>query len=456
MTEPLSGKSGKFPAGEAPRSRKLFERAQQLIPGGVNSPVRAFRAVGGDPVFIARAEGAYVFSVDGVKYTDYVGSWGPMILGHAHPDVVRAVVAAAANGTSYGAPTELEVRFAEKIVELYPSIEMMRAVSSGTEATMSALRAARGHTGRDVVVKFEGCYHGHADFLLVKAGSGAATLGVPDSAGVPAQAAGNTTTVPYNDLGALRELFSARGHRIAAVIVEPVVGNMGCVPPELGFLEEIIALCRKHGAVSIFDEVMTGCRVARGGMQERAGLVPDMTCLGKIVGGGMPLAVYGGKRDIMSKIAPLGPVYQAGTLSGNPVAVSAGLATLERLDGALYEKLESSAARLERGLRAALERTKTPGTVQRVASMLTLFFNDGSPVRSWDDAKKSDTSRFGRFHRAMIARGQYLPPSQYEAAFVSAAHTEADIDATVRAAEEALAESASEGGAVSPAGGGTG
>jgi len=429
-----------------PISRSLFERAQKLIPGGVNSPVRAFRSVGGEPVFVARAEGAYLFGADGARYTDYVGSWGPMILGHAQPDVLKAVVSAAANGTSYGAPTELEVKFAEKIVELYPSIEMMRAVSSGTEATMSAIRAARGHTGRDVTVKFEGCYHGHADFLLVKAGSGAATLGVPDSAGVPASTAGNTTTIAYNDIGALRELFAARGHRIATVIVEPVVGNMGCVPPVPGFLEEIVSLCRKHGAVSIFDEVMTGCRVARGGMQERAGLAPDMTCLGKIVGGGMPLAVYGGKRAIMQNVAPLGPVYQAGTLSGNPVAVSAGLATLERLDAALYEKLERLSARLEEGLRTALARTKTPGCVQRVGSMLTLFFNEG-PVRSWSDSQKSDTVRFGRWHRGMIARGQYFPPSQFEAAFVSVAHTEADIDATVRAAEESLRTSA-EGDAV--------
>ncbi len=424
-----------------PISHQLFERAQKVIPGGVNSPVRAFRAVGGEPVFISRAQGAYVFGADGAKYTDYVGSWGPMILGHAHPDVVRAVVEAAANGTSYGAPTELEVRFAEKIIELYPSIEMLRAVSSGTEATMAAIRAARGFTGRDVIVKFEGCYHGHADFLLVKAGSGAATLGVPDSAGVPAQVAGNTTTIPYNDLPALRELFSSRGHRIAAVIVEPVVGNMGCVPPDPGFLEEIIALCKKHEAVSIFDEVMTGCRIARGGLQEARGLAPDMTCLGKIVGGGLPLAVYGGKREIMSQVAPLGPVYQAGTLSGNPVAVSAGLATLERLDAAVYTKLESLGAQLERGLRAGLERTRTPGVVQRAGAMLTLFFNDGSPVRNWSDAKKCDTARFGRWHAGMIARGQYFPPSQYEAAFLSTAHTEADIDATVRAAEAALAAS---------------
>jgi glutamate-1-semialdehyde 2,1-aminomutase len=419
-------------------SQGLFERAQRVIPGGVNSPVRAFRAVGGNPVFIARAAGAYLFGADGAEYTDYVGSWGPMILGHAHPAVVAAITEAAQRGTSFGAPTELEVRFAETITKIYPSIEMLRAVSSGTEATMSAVRAARGFTGRDVTVKFEGCYHGHADFLLVKAGSGAMTLGVPDSAGVPSATAQNTTTLPYNDLPALRELFATRGHRIAAVIVEPVVGNMGLVPPEAGFLEEIIALCTKHGAVSIFDEVMTGCRVARGGMQERAGLTPDLTCLGKIVGGGLPLAVYGGRRAIMEQIAPLGPVYQAGTLSGNPVAVSAALATLERLDAPLYAKLESLGARLQAGLEAAVAKHETPACVQRVGSMLTLFFTPG-PVRSFDDAKKSDTARFGKWHGAMLARGQYWPPSQYEAAFISAAHTEADIDKTIAAADAALA-----------------
>ncbi len=419
------------------KSKELFARAERVIPGGVNSPVRAFRAVGGQPIFIDRAEGAYLYSADGVKYTDYVGSWGPMILGHAHPKVVKAIVDAAARGTSYGAPTELEVRFAEKIIELYPSIEMMRAVSSGTEATMAALRAARGFTGRDVIVKFEGCYHGHADFLLVKAGSGLATLGVPDSAGVPMASASNTTTMPYNDIAALRELFASRGHRIAAVIVEPVVGNMGCIPPEAGFLEEIVALCTKHGAVSIFDEVMTGSRVARGGMQARAGIKPDMTCLGKIVGGGLPLAVYGGRRDIMEKVAPLGPVYQAGTLSGNPVAVSAALATIAELDGALYEHLEALGARLENGLRAAIAETSTPACVQRVGSMITLFFAKG-PVRSWEDAKASDTARFGKWHGAMLAAGQYWPPSQFEAAFISGAHTNADVDATVAAAAAAL------------------
>jgi glutamate-1-semialdehyde 2,1-aminomutase len=420
-----------------PVSRSLFTRAARVIPGGVNSPVRAFRAVGGTPVFVSRAEGAYLYGADGRRYVDYVGSWGPMILGHAHPAVVAAVQEAAARGTSYGAPTELEVRFAEKVCALYPSIEMVRAVSSGTEATMSALRVARGCTGREVVVKFEGCYHGHADHLLVKAGSGAATLGVPDSAGVPAPAAAATATLPYNDVAALETLFAARGKDIAAVIVEPVAGNMGVVPPAPGFLEAIVSLCAEHGAVSMFDEVMTGCRVARGGMQERAGIRPDMTCLGKIVGGGMPLAAYGGKRAIMERVAPLGPVYQAGTLSGNPVAVSAALATLERLDDALYAKLEALGARLEQGLARAVARRGARACVQRVGSMITLFFTAG-PVRSWADARACDTQAFARWHRGMIERGVYWPPAQFEAAFISGAHTEADIDATVAAAEASL------------------
>ena len=420
-------------------SEALFDRASRVIPGGVNSPVRAFRAVGGKPVFISRAEGAYLYGADGAKYTDYIGSWGPMILGHAHPEVIAAIVEAAGRGTSYGAPTELEVRFAETLISIYPSMEMVRAVSSGTEATMAALRVARGYTGRELVVKFEGCYHGHADFLLVKAGSGAATFGVPDSAGVPQGTAQNTLTSAYNDLPGLQKLFAERGKDIAAVIVEPVVGNMGLVTPQPGFLEGLLALCKEHGAVSIFDEVMTGSRLSRGGYQGRVGLVPDMTCLGKVVGGGMPLAAYGGKRAIMEKVAPLGPVYQAGTLSGNPVAVSAGLATLARLDDALYAKLEHLGARLEAGLVEAARGQDV--CVQRIGSMITLFFTKG-PVTSWESAKTSDTARFGRFHGELLKRGVYWPPAQYEAAFLSFAHTEADIDATIVAAKEALAVSA--------------
>ena len=424
-----------------PKSVELLARAERVIPGGVNSPVRAFRSVGGKPVFISRAEGPYLFGADGAKYTDYVGSWGPMILGHAHPAVIEAIVAAAKNGTSYGAPTELEVIFAETIIALYPSIEMMRAVSSGTEACMAAIRAARGFTGREAIVKFEGCYHGHADFLLVKAGSGALTLGVPDSAGVPVATATGTLTLQYNDIAALKDLFAKRGKEIAAVIVEPVVGNMGVVPPEKGFLEAIIDLCKEHGAVSIFDEVMTGCRVAHGGMQQRAGLRPDMTCLGKIIGGGMPLAAYGGKRAIMEKIAPLGPVYQAGTLSGNPVAVSAALAMMKQLNAGVYEKLEHLGARLEQGLVSSAKKRNVEVCVQRVGSMITMFFTAG-PVKTFADAMKSDAKRFGRWHGAMLSRGQYWPPSQYEAAFISAAHDDAIIDATIKAADEALAASA--------------
>jgi glutamate-1-semialdehyde 2,1-aminomutase len=418
-------------------SKALFERARAVIPGGVNSPVRAFRAVGGEPVFIARAQGARVYGEDGREYVDYVGSWGPAILGHAHPDVVRAVQEAAAGGLSFGAPTAGEVRFAEAVRALYPSIAKLRCVSSGTEATMSAVRVARGFTKRDVIVKFEGCYHGHADHLLVKAGSGLATFGVPDSAGVPEGTARTTLTLPFNDPAALDALFAARGGEIAAVIVEPVVGNMGCVPPEPGFLATLLDLCKRHGAVSIFDEVMTGCRLARGGAQERFGLVPDMTTLGKVIGGGMPLAAYGGRDEIMSVVAPLGPVYQAGTLSGNPVAVAAGLATLERLVPELYAWLEHVGAMLEEGLVGALRASGVPGCVQRVGSMITLFFHEG-PVRSWSDAAGADTKRFAAWHRGLLERGVYWPPSQFEAAFLSVSHTEADIARTVEAARAAL------------------
>lgn len=418
-------------------SSELFARAEPLLPGGVNSPVRAFRAVGGGPVFIERGRGSKIYGADGTEYLDFVGSWGPLILGHAAPPVVAAVREAAERGLTFGAPTALEVRFAERIGELYPSIEMMRAVSSGTEATMSALRVARGFTGRSVIVKFDGCYHGHSDALLVKAGSGLATFGTPDSAGVPESVVAHTVTLPYNDLTTLRELFAARGSEVACVIVEPVAGNMGCVPPEPGFLEGLLELTGKHGALCIFDEVITGCRLAPGGAQERYGVRPDLTCLGKIVGGGMPLAVYGGRRDAMSLVSPLGPVYQAGTLSGNPVAVSAALATLGELDRAAYERLDRAGQRLAEGLERALRDTKTVGVVQRVGSMLTLFFHPG-PIRSWNDAKASDTQRFAAFHRALLARGVYFPPSQFETAFVSLAHTDDDLDRTVQAAREAL------------------
>ncbi|MDI1429258.1 glutamate-1-semialdehyde 2,1-aminomutase [Polyangium sorediatum] len=418
-------------------SQALFERARAVIPGGVNSPVRAFRAVGGNPVFIARAKGARVFGEDGSEYVDYVGSWGPALLGHAHPDVIRAVQEAAESGLSFGAPTSREVRFAEAVRALYPGIEKLRCVSSGTEATMSAIRVARGFTRRDVIVKFEGCYHGHADHLLVKAGSGLATFGVPDSAGVPEGTAKTTLTLAFNDIPALEALFTAHGGEIAAVIVEPVVGNMGCVPPEPGFLEAILSLCRKHGAISIFDEVMTGCRLARGGAQERYGLRADLTTLGKIIGGGMPLAAYGGREDVMNVVAPLGPVYQAGTLSGNPVAVAAGLATIERLVPEVYEKVERLGAALEAGFKDAAAKAGVPATVQRVGSMITLFFND-KPVRSWAEASQSDTKRFAAWHAGMLSRGIYWPPSQYEAAFLSAAHTDEDITRTVEAARASL------------------
>jgi glutamate-1-semialdehyde 2,1-aminomutase len=420
-----------------PRSSELLGRAERLMPGGVNSPVRAFRAVGGKPPFIASAAGSRLVDADGREYIDYVGSWGPAILGHSHPKVLAAVKAAVDRGLSFGAPTELEVRFAEAIVERYPSIEMLRAVSSGTEATMSALRVARGFTGRDVIVKFDGCYHGHSDALLVKAGSGLATFGNPDSEGVPANVVEHTATLPFNDIPALKELFREAGSRIAAVIVEPVVGNMGCVPPMVGFLEALRDECTKSGALLIFDEVMTGCRLARGGAQERFAIRPDLTCLGKVVGGGMPLAVYGGRRDVMQKIAPLGPVYQAGTLSGNPVAVSAGLATLAELDSAVYDRLEALGARLEAGLATAVTDAKLTAQVQRVGSMITLFFHAG-PVRNWTDAAASDRERFGRWHRGLIERGIYWPASQFEAAFISAAHSEADIDHTIAAARDAL------------------
>lgn len=416
------------------KSRALFARAQAAIPGGVNSPVRAFRAVGGEPLFIASANGAYIRDVDGNDYVDYVGSWGPMILGHAHPRVVAAITEAVARGTSYGAPTETEVRFAETIRAALPSIELLRCVSSGTEATMSAIRLARGFTGRDKIVKIDGGYHGHADFLLVEAGSGAATLGIPGSAGVPAAAAQDTLTVPWNDLAAFEAVLSAHPNQIAAVIVEPVCGNMGCVPPFPGYLDGLRTLTKDTGTLLIFDEVMTGFRVAWGGAQLLYGITPDLTCLGKIVGGGLPAAAFGGRADVMRRLAPLGPVYQAGTLSGNPVALAAGLATLELLAApGSYERLESSSARLTAGIAAAARAAGVPLTTNRVGSMFTGFFTP-TPVTDYAGAKRSSTEQYGRFFRGMLARGIALAPSQFEAAFVSLAHTEADIDRTIAAA----------------------
>jgi glutamate-1-semialdehyde 2,1-aminomutase len=421
-----------------PQSKLLFERAQRVIPGGVNSPVRAFKAVGGEPVFIREARGPFIYGADGTEYVDYVGSWGPMILGHAEPSVIQAIARAAALGTSYGAPTEGEVQLAEALVEALPSMEMVRLVSSGTEAVMGALRVARGFTGRDLVVKMEGGFHGGADYLLVKAGSGLATLGVPDSAGIPADVARTTLTIPYNDLAALQQVFAEHPGKVAAVIVEPVAGNMGCVPPADGYLAGLRELTREAGALLVFDEVMTGFRVAYGGAQARFGVRPDLTTLAKVVGGGMPLAAYGGRREIMQQIAPLGPVYQAGTLSGNPVAVQAGRETLRKLRAeGVYERLEALGARVERAFVDAAKRASQPLVVQRVGSMLTPFFTEG-PVRSWSDAARCDTARFGKLHRALLQRGVYWPPSQFEAGFISLAHDEPALARTESALREAF------------------
>jgi len=418
---------------------KQFRAAQQHIPGGVNSPVRAFRSVGGDPVFIARASGAYITDSDGKDYIDYVGSWGPMILGHAHPDVIATVKAAADNGLSFGAPTELETRMADKVCELVPSMDMVRMVSSGSEATMSAIRLARGYTGRDKIIKFEGCYHGHADSLLVKAGSGALTLGVPDSPGVPASLAALTLTLPYNNLQPVADTLAQLGDEVACIIIEPVAGNMNCIPPVAGFLEGIRELCSKHGVVLIFDEVMTGFRVALGGAQAHYGIAPDLTTLGKVIGGGMPVGAFGGKREIMEKIAPLGPVYQAGTLSGNPIAMSAGLKTLELISApGFYPELSEKVVYLTDGILAAAKESGIAMSCNRVGGMFGLFFSS-QQVTSFAQATQCNSEQFKAFFHGMLAEGVYLAPSAYEAGFVSSMHGQRELDATIAAAKKVLA-----------------
>ena len=420
------------------KNETLFERAQRSIPGGVNSPVRAFRAVGGTPRFLERAAGAYVWDADGKKYIDYVGSWGPMVAGHNPPSVVEAVQKAAARALSFGAPTEAEIELAEAICRLVPSMEMVRVVSSGTEATMTAIRLARGYTGRDGIVKFDGCYHGHADPLLVKAGSGALTFGNPSSAGVPADTAAHTYVLDFNDAAQVRRLFESKGREIACVIVEPVAGNMNLVLPAAGFLEELRAQCTRHGTLLIFDEVMTGFRVAKGGAQERFRIRPDLTTLGKVIGGGMPVGAVGGRRDIMEKLAPLGPVYQAGTLSGNPVAVAAGLATLKLVEEKDFQsRVEKSAADLVSGLASEARRAGVQFCAQSVGSMFGMYFAASVP-HSLAEVMKSDRERFNRFFHAMLEKGVYLAPSAFEAGFVSSAHAAQDVEATIAAARAAF------------------
>ena len=422
------------------RSHDLFQSACQHIPGGVNSPVRAFRGVGGDPVFFTSGEGPFLFDADGKRYIDYVASWGPMIAGHAHPDVIHAVQEMAANGLGFGAPTEIETRMADRLCALVPSMDMVRMVNSGTEATMSAIRLARGFTGRNRIIKFEGCYHGHSDALLVKAGSGTLTLGVPTSPGVPAAVAEQTVTLTYNDLDGIKRVFESIGSEIAAIIVEPVAGNMNCILPESGFLEGLRALCDTHGSVLIFDEVMTGFRVALGGAQALYGVTPDLTTLGKVIGGGLPVGAFGGRRAIMEQIAPLGPVYQAGTLSGNPIALAAGLATLElaTTDG-FHAHLDAAAQRLTNGLRTAAAKAGIPVATNQVGGMFGLFFTDADKVIRFEQVTACDIDRFQRFYHGMLETGIYLAPSAYEAGFVSAAHTSAVIDTTLEAADRVFA-----------------
>ena len=420
------------------KSQQLFAQAQQFIPGGVNSPVRSFRAVSGTPPFIARGQGCHVSDVDGNEYIDYLGSWGPLVLGHAHPAVVEALQRAAEGGTSFGAPVELEVELARCICQALPSVDRVRLVSSGTEACMSAIRLARAYTGRSKIIKFSGCYHGHADGLLVKAGSGAMTHGIPTSAGVPEAYAAETLVANYNDVASVESFFQAWPDAIAGIIVEPVAGNMGVVPPAEGFLESLRRITAENGAMLIFDEVITGFRLAYGGAQTLYGITPDITCLGKIIGGGLPVGAYGGRQDIMEMVAPLGPMYQAGTLSGNPLAVTAGLTTLTELQRAgTYERLESLAGRLADGLTQAFARAEVPGTLNRVGSMMTGFFTAG-PVDTLAQVEQADTEAYGRYFHAMLERGVYLAPSQFEAGFVSLAHTEADIDRTLEIAAAAL------------------
>ena len=421
------------------RSHELFTRANELLPGGVNSPVRAFKSVGGEPFFAQRAEGAYLHDVDGNRYIDYVGSWGPMIAGHAHPKVLEAVERTMRSGLSFGVPNPLEVDMAEAITSIVPSCEMVRMVNSGTEATLSAIRLARGATGRSRIVKFEGCYHGHGDSFLVKAGSGVMTLGLPNSPGVPSSLADLTLTLPYNDFEAATKLFEEAGDDIAGVIIEPIVGNANCILPREGYLQHLRELCTRHGALLIFDEVMTGFRVALGGAQQRYGITPDLSTFGKIIGGGMPVGAFGGRRDLMSQVAPAGPIYQAGTLSGNPVAMAAGLATLELVrEPGFHERLETATHQLCDGLEAAAREAGVPFHTTRAPGMFGLYFREG-PVETFEDAKASDGARFGRFFHAMLERGVYLAPSAFEAGFVSSAHGEAEIAATVEAARGAFA-----------------
>jgi len=421
------------------RSRELFSQARELMPGGVNSPVRAFRSVGRDPLYIAKAKGSKIYDVDGNEFIDYIGSWGPMILGHAPQRVISAIQMAAEKGTSFGASSVGEIELAELVRKFVPSVEMVRMVNSGTEATMSAMRLARAFTGRDKVIKFEGCYHGHGDSFLSKAGSGVATLGLPDSPGVTPSTAKDTLNAVYNDLASVEQLVQENREQIAAIFIEPVAGNMGCVPADGGFLSRLRELCTREGVLLIFDEVMSGFRVARGGAQELYGITPDLTTFGKVIGGGLPVGAYGGRRDIMEMVAPSGPVYQAGTLSGNPLAMAAGVETLRMIDEdpGFYEKLDKSGRHFEEGLRSALVDAGVEHTVNRCGSMFTVFFT-AEPVTDFASAKTSDTDRFSTFFRSMLEQGVYLPPSQFEACFISAAHTEADLDRTIEAADRAV------------------